>query len=103
VKCHPPRNRNPRRDELASCRQFLDEQISIIDPRIIVLLGRVAATGFLGDAKLEAVRGRMRSVDGRRMLVTYHPAAAMRFPERGIPFEADIRLLSRLLSSPPEP
>ncbi len=97
VKCHPPRNREPRARELSACKPYLQRQIDIIRPYIIVLLGRVAVKGFMGDVALEQVRGRVFSRPGGLILPTYHPAAAMRFPARREPFIEDIATLSSLL------
>ncbi len=100
VKCRPPGNRNPRADELATCiPAWLRDQIAIIDPEIIVILGGVAFGAlFAEDAKIADVRGQVRERDGRRWLVTYHPASAMRFPESRAAFREDLRTLAKLLA-----
>ncbi|MFW5857226.1 MAG: uracil-DNA glycosylase, partial [Planctomycetota bacterium] len=83
VKCRPPGNRNPTRDELAACvPQHLEAQIECIAPSLIVLFGKTAAASLLGtDAPVKDLRGTVREQRGRHWLVTYHPAAAMRFPD----------------------
>ena len=79
VKCRPPGNRDPKPDEVAQCRGYLEQQIDLIEPKIIVLLGRVAAQTMLGnDLTLGRMRDqwhRVREVEAR---VTYHPAALLR-------------------------
>lgn len=82
VKCRPPRNRTPRAVELRTCREhWLAPQIATIDPAVLVLLGGVAARQVLGErAPVGALRGPMRLWEDRHVLVTAHPAAAMRFP-----------------------
>ncbi len=79
VKCRPPGNRDPRPDEVAACRQWLHDQIETVRPRVIVMLGKVAAQTLLGsDETLGRMRGswhRVRGVDAR---ATYHPAALLR-------------------------
>ena len=97
LKCHPPRNREPRIGELAACRPYLLRQIGVIRPRVIVLLGRIAIKGFMGDVALEEVRGRTFNRSGHIILPTYHPAAAMRFPAKRGPFMKDVATLSSLL------
>jgi DNA polymerase len=97
VKCHPPGNRDPRGVELQSCRPYLERQIEVISPRLIVLLGRIAARGFLGDVKLATERGVTRTYGDLVLLPTYHPAAAMRFPEKRRHFNEDIELLASML------
>ncbi len=82
VKCRPPKNRTPKDDETATCRQlWLDRQIELINPNIVVLLGRTPIRQLFGEKSgLAAIHGQLRPRDGRQYLLTYHPAAAMRFP-----------------------
>lgn len=100
VKCRPPGNRNPRPDELATCiPAWLRDQIAVIDPEIIVILGGVAFGALFGeDAKIADVRGKVRGHEGRRWLITYHPASAMRFPAPKAAFRDDLRMLAALLA-----
>ncbi len=81
VKCRPPNNRDPQPDETAACRSFLERQIELIQPRLIVALGRVAAQQLLErkDA-LGRMRGRWHDVRGVPVRVTYHPAFLLRDP-----------------------
>jgi len=79
VKCRPPKNRNPEADEVAACRGYLDRQIDLIQPRVIVALGRVAAETLLGiESPLGRMRGQWYEVRGVETRVTYHPAALLR-------------------------
>jgi DNA polymerase len=79
VKCRPPENRDPQADEVAACRGFLELQIELIQPKVIVLLGRVAAQTMLGnDLTLGRMRGQWYRVCGIDARVTYHPAALLR-------------------------
>lgn len=79
VKCRPPGNRNPEPDEVAACAPYLDRQIALISPRLIVALGKVAATRLLGrDASIASLRGRVLDYRGRPLIVTYHPAYLLR-------------------------
>jgi DNA polymerase len=79
VKCRPPGNRDPKPDEVAACREWLHDQIETVRPRVIVMLGKVAAQTLLGsDETLGRMRGtwhRVRGIDAR---ATYHPAALLR-------------------------
>jgi len=80
-KCRPPGNRRPRRDEMDTCRRaYLNRQLAVVAPRLMMLMGGVAAQEMLGAKKLRGVVGRVVERDGRRYFVTYHPAAARRFP-----------------------
>jgi DNA polymerase len=79
VKCRPPDNRDPKPDEIAACRPYLDEQLRLIDPRVVVTLGNFATKLLLEtDLGITKVRGRSYPVGGRHLVPTYHPAAALR-------------------------
>jgi DNA polymerase len=81
VKCRPPGNRTPEAGEMAACKPFLERQIALIQPKLIVLLGRAAAHSVLGsDDTLSALRGRTMAVAGVPVVVTYHPAYLLRTP-----------------------
>lgn len=81
VKCRPPANRTPSDAEIASCRPYLERQIALIKPNLIVLLGKVAAKSVLGrDDTLASMRGETFSHQGIPVLVTYHPAYYLRSP-----------------------
>jgi DNA polymerase len=93
VKCRPPGNRTPRRDEVEQCRPWLTGQLEVIAPRLVVALGLTAVTWFLGRrTTLAAARGRVHQVQlaARRIpvLATYHPSAAIRFGPGGAPMAA---------------
>ncbi len=81
VKCRPPGNRNPEADEIAACLPYLQRQIELIKPKLIVALGKTAATALLGrDASLGSLRGTLHEYRGVPLLVTYHPAYLLRSP-----------------------
>ncbi|MBA3024397.1 MAG: uracil-DNA glycosylase [Gammaproteobacteria bacterium] len=81
VKCHPPENRHPAADEIATCLPYLHRQIALIKPKLIVALGKTAATALLGrDATLGSLRGTTHDFAGTPLLVTYHPAYLLRSP-----------------------
>lgn len=83
LKCRPPRNRDPRPAEAASCREYLDRQIELLDPVLIVAIGRIAAQNLLAtDAALGRLRGRVHELGPakRPVIVTYHPAYLLRSP-----------------------
>lgn len=81
VKCRPPGNRDPQPDEVAACRGYLEKQIGLVRPRILVALGKVAAQTLLGnDAPIGRIRGQWFQVQGIPTMVTYHPAALLRNP-----------------------
>ena len=79
VKCRPPSNRNPESGEVAACMPYLERQIQLVRPRVIVALGRVAAESLLGtSSSLGRMRGQWYDVLGIPTRVTYHPAALLR-------------------------
>jgi DNA polymerase len=83
LKCRPPGNRDPKSDEVAACRGYLERQIELIRPRIILAVGRIAAQNLLGsDAPVGRLRGRVHDFDGIPLVVTYHPAYLLRSPSQ---------------------
>ena len=79
LKCRPPGNRNPEPDEVAKCTPFLLQQISLIQPKLIVAMGRFAAQTLLNtDASIASLRGRVHTYAGVPLIVTYHPAYLLR-------------------------
>lgn len=83
VKCRPPMNRDPEKDEIQQCREFLERQIDIIRPDIIMSLGRIAASTLMGNEKLKitAIRGKIFDYRGIPLVPTFHPAYLMRNPK----------------------
>jgi len=83
VKCRPPNNRDPRPDEVEACSRWFDAQLAALSPKIICLLGRVAAQTVLeSDAPLSALRGRWHQFHGIPVRVLYHPAYLLRSPQQ---------------------
>lgn len=79
VKCRPPGNRTPDHQELAACRPYLAQQIALIQPKLIVAMGRPAAQTLLQtEVKISAVRGKLHDYEGIPVIVTYHPAYLLR-------------------------
>lgn len=105
VKCRPPGNRTPRRREAATCRPWLEAQVDLIDPRVVVTLGSAALVWALGPgARIGEVHGSVHLVHGRTLVPTYHPSAAMRFGPRGAPLQAlraDLATVAALLAEGP--
>jgi DNA polymerase len=79
VKCRPPGNRNPEPGELHACEPYLQRQIELIRPKLIVALGKVAVSKLLAtDASISSLRGRIHQYRGISLIVTYHPAYLLR-------------------------
>jgi len=99
LKCRPPNNRNPEADEVAACMPFLDEQIRLISPKVIVTLGTFAAQAVLGtDDPIGRLRGRWRTARGVRVMPTFHPAFLLRSPERKKDVWEDMKLVRDYLA-----
>ena len=92
VKCRPPGNRDPQPDEVAACRGYLEKQIGLVRPRVLVALGKVAAQTLLGnDSPIGRIRGQWFQVQGIPTMVTYHPAALLRNPALKRPTWEDLQ------------
>jgi len=78
IKCRPPDNRPPRKGEIAACRPFLDRQLAVIQPRLVVTLGRFSLSQFCPGVRISDVHGRLQRVDGLAVYPVFHPAAAFR-------------------------
>ncbi len=104
VKCRPPQNRDPEPDEVESCEPFLKAQIRVVQPNVIIALGRYAAQTLLRDSTaITRMRGRWREYEGIPLMPTYHPAYLLRNPAEKRPVWADIQgVMKRLgLELPP--
>lgn len=92
VKCRPPNNRDPEPDEVVECINYLRNQVIIIKPKIIVLLGRVALNNVLGqEYKITASRGKWIVKKGILYMPTWHPAALFRDENKKIDFIKDLK------------
>jgi uracil-DNA glycosylase len=100
VKCRPPGNRTPTPEESNACAPYLDRQIELIKPGLIVALGKSAAIRLLGtEASLSSLRGRVHDYRGTRVIVTYHPAYLLRsLPEKSKAWE-DLLFARRTLAA----
>ena len=92
VKCRPPRNRDPLSQEQDACRHWLDAQLQRVKPKIIVCLGRIAATALISeDFKITRQHGEWFNVNGIAMTAIYHPSALLRDPSKRPETFADLR------------
>jgi uracil-DNA glycosylase len=101
VKCRPPGNRPPTAAESRRCRGWLDRQVELVDPSLVVTLGGTALSWALGaGTRLRDARQTVHEWRGRRLLTTYHPSAAIRFGPNGAPLAAlrtDLRTAADLM------
>ena len=116
VKCRPPGNRTPERDECETCLPFLMRQIAVVKPKVVVALGAVAAKNLLAmNASMSDLRGRFydfmpagaRSSDpswqGTKLAVTYHPAFLLRDPRQKVETWKDLQMVMKVLGLKPPP
>ena len=93
VKCRPPSNRDPQPAEMSACADYLDEQIALIDPKVIVTLGRFSFGKFFPGRSISRERGKPRMWNGRMIYPMYHPAATLHNPRLRPALESDFRNL----------
>jgi DNA polymerase len=103
LKCRPPENRDPTPEEKRTCTPWLDRQIELLDPKVLIPLGRHAAMHLLGvEASMGSMRGKVHEVRGRKLVATYHPAYLLRSPGQKKECWKDIQLaMGELGLSPP--
>lgn len=97
LKSRPPKNRTPKRAEKEACLPYLEKQIELINPKVIVLLGGVAISTLIGPWKLSEAHGCFYDGNGRTYFMTYHPAAALRFPKFKDVMKRDFNILKKKL------
>jgi uracil-DNA glycosylase len=99
LKCRPPGNRNPEPDEILSCQPFLEKQIELIRPRVLVGLGKFAGQWLLKTAEpISRIRGRVGDYNGIKVVPTYHPAYLLRTPSAKKEVWEDMKLVLSLLA-----
>jgi DNA polymerase len=100
VKHRPPNNRDPQPDEVAACRPYLERQIELINPRLVVTLGRFSLGTFFPGSMISKVHGQVREKDGRYYFAMYHPAAALHQQALRDTLIADMKKLGQFLKGP---
>ena len=97
LKCRPPNNRDPKPAEAAACRDYLQRQIALVQPKIILAVGKIAAQNLLGsDEPVGQMREKAHDYNGIPLVVTYHPAYLLRSPSQKRKSWRDLCLASRL-------
>jgi DNA polymerase len=98
VKCRPPQNRKPLPDEMAACSPYLEAQLRLIRPKVILAMGGTAAEALLQTKRsLSDLRGKVHSYRDIPLIVTYHPAALLRNPNWKKPTWDDVRIARQLV------
>jgi DNA polymerase len=103
LKCRPPGNRDPMPGEIEACRDYLDEQIDLIDPLVIVTLGRYSMGRYFPNQAISRIHGRPRETAGRYYVPMYHPAAALHQQSLRAVMLEDFRKLGALLEGARHP
>ena len=102
VKCRPPGNRDPQVEELEACRPYLERQINVINPDMIVTLGRISMSYFVTNGKISSIHGKTFWSNGRLIVPMYHPAAALHQPSLKDLVKQDFSRLPGLLKKAQE-
>ncbi len=100
VKHRPPENRDPAPSEIIACKGWLEQQLAIIKPKVVVTLGRFSMAHFLANAKISQIHGSSRRVKDYIVIPMYHPAAALRSNELLVSFQKDFENNKELLLNP---
>ena len=103
VKCRPPDNRDPHPSEIGACSKYLNRQIELVNPKLIVTLGRFSLGRFFPGEGVTRARGQLRQKDGRSIFPVLHPAAVLRRPELRSTMVEDFRAIAAALTEAQEP
>jgi DNA polymerase len=98
LKCRPPQNRDPQPDEIEACRSYLDRQIELVCPEIVVTLGRFSMARWFPGARISRIHGRPRKLSGILYYPMYHPAAALHQPSLRRVVEEDMCRIPELIA-----
>lgn len=99
IKCRPPNNRDPLPAEIEACSPHLSQQIALIDPAVIVLMGRYSMARYFPNAQISEIHGKPKYEGSRAYYPLYHPAAVLRNPHLRLDMEADVRRLASVLAT----
>jgi len=98
LKCRPPSNRDPKAEEIEACRPFLDRQIELIAPKMIVTLGRFSMARWFPNVRISRIHGQPKKIGGVLYLPMFHPAAALHQPRYRVDIEQDMLKIPQLLA-----
>jgi uracil-DNA glycosylase family 4 len=98
IKCRPPGNRDPMPNEIEACQPYLDRQIDLIQPRMVVTLGRFSMARYFPNNKISAIHGQPRKIQGVLYYPMFHPAAALHQPKLRRTVEEDMAKIPQLLA-----
>ena len=97
VKCRPPGNRDPQAEEIEACGGYLERQISSLNPKVIVTLGRFSMARFFPNTRISNIHGQAKQIGNRLVVPMYHPAAALHQPSLRKTIHADFAKLPELI------
>jgi uracil-DNA glycosylase family 4 len=97
IKCRPPKNRDPLTEEIEACKPYLDRQVQLLEPKIIVTLGRFSMARAFPNARISRIHGQPRKIDGVVYYPMYHPAAALHQPSLRQVIVEDMKRIPELL------
>lgn len=97
VKCRPPGNRDPLPEEIKACRAYLDRQIELLRPKVIVTLGRYSMARAFPNERISRIHGQPKKIEGIVFVPMYHPAAALHQPSLRHTIEEDFKKLPEIL------
>ncbi len=97
VKCRPPQNRDPQPEEMEACRPYLDRQIELIQPKVIITISRFAMARWFPDKKISEIHGQPKRFGSLVVLPMYHPAAALHQPSLKAVLQADFARVPKIL------
>jgi len=97
IKCRPPGNRDPSQEELKACKPYLDRQIEIIRPRVLVTLGRFSMARYFSGTTISRIHGQAKRFGGMWVIPVFHPAAALHQPRYRPALEEDFQKIAELL------
>ncbi len=99
LKCRPPNNRDPLPGEIAACKDWLDQQLEIISPKVIVTLGRYSMSRYFPGQSISRIHGQPRLIEGVTVVPMYHPAAALHQASLRRTIEEDFKKLPAILEA----
>jgi len=97
IKCRPPSNRDPQPDEMAACKPFLDKQIELVRPKLIVTLGRFSMARYFPNTKITRIHGQPKRIGNRIYYPMFHPAAALHQPKWRSVVQEDMLKIPQIL------
>jgi uracil-DNA glycosylase len=98
IKCRPPQNRDPLPEEIATCKSYLDQQIALVKPAVIVTLGRFSMARYFPDQSISRIHGQAKKIGSTLYVPMFHPAAALHQPKYRSLIEEDFARLPALLA-----